>query len=312
MSGYWDEALEHQISREQLAELPPEEQRAYMRTWFFQNYEDPAERTPYESSEGGYIYIWGGPYDARDELGSEFGDVVPEAVIEGLVDELEYHCTEWTSAEKPEDYDQGVVDDIAEITSFHANFQLAISDIHELLETNVSATAEKALRRLLYVNVITAMETYLSDAFISTVVPDPKLMRRFVEINPPFRERKIKLSDVFKQMDRIEKLTKSDLRDIVWHNLKRVQPLYKGTLETSFPDDLEAIYKAVGVRHDLVHRNGKTKEGEEINISGEAITALIEKVEQFVTHIDAQLPKDENANKQSLGTNSTIDFSDKL
>jgi hypothetical protein len=276
-----------QISRKQLAELPPEEQRAYMRTWFFQKYEDPAERTPYESSEGGYIYIRGGPYDTHEELGSEFGDVVPEAVIEELVGELEYHCTEWTSAEKPEDYDQGVVDDIAEITSFHANFQVAISDIHELLETTVSATAEKALRGLLYVSVITAMETYLSAAFISTVVPDPKLMRRFVEINPPFRERKIKLSDVFKQIERIEKLAKSELRDIVWHNLKRAQPLYKGTLEIAFPDSLESIYKAVSVRHDLVHRNGKTKEGEQINISKEATTELIDKVEQFVSEIDS-------------------------
>ncbi len=310
MSGYWDETMERQISREELAKLPPEEQRAFMRTWFFQNYEDPAERTPYEGREGGYIYIWGGPYDAHEELGAEFGGIVPEAVIEELVGDLESYCTEWTSAEKPEDYDQGVVDDIAAITSFHANFQVAISDIHELLETNVSKTAEKALRRLLYVNVITAMETYLSDAFISTVVPDPELMRRFVEINPTFRDRKIKLSDVYKEMERIEKLAKSDLRDIVWHNLKRVKPLYKGTLEITFPDDLEAIFQAVGVRHDLVHRNGKTKDGEEIDISKGAITNLIDEIEKFVSHVDAQLPKEENGNKQGLAAGGTLDFSD--
>lgn len=310
MSGYWDEAMERQISREELAKLPPEAQHAFMRTWFFHNYEDPAERTPYEGREGGYIYIWGGPYDAHEELGAEFGGIVPEAVIEELVGDLESYCTEWTSAEKPEDYDQGVVDDIAAITSFHANFQVAISDIHELLETNVSKTAEKALRRLLYVNVITAIETYLSDAFISTVVPDPELMRRFVEINPTFRDRKIKLSDVYKEMERIEKLAKSDLRDIVWHNLKRVKPLYKGTLKITFPDDLEAIFQAVRVRHDLVHRNGKTKDGEEIDISKGAITDLIDEIEKFVSHVDAQLPKEENGNKRGLAAGGTLDFSD--
>ena len=32
------------------------------------NFEDPANETPYESSEGGYIYIWGGPYDALEQL----------------------------------------------------------------------------------------------------------------------------------------------------------------------------------------------------------------------------------------------------
>jgi hypothetical protein len=312
MCGYWDEAMEHRISPEDLAELEPEEQRAYMRIWFYQNYEDPAERTPYESREGGYIYIWGGPYDAREELEGEFSGIVPDEVIDELVGELEHHCLEWTSAEKPEDYDQGVVDDIAGITSFHSNFQVAIGDIYELLETNVSATAEKALRRLLYVNVITAMETYLSDAFISTVVPDPKLMRRFVEINPTFRERKIKLSDVFKEMEQIEKLAKSDLRDIVWHNLKRIKPLYTGTLGVTFPEDVESLYKAIAVRHDLVHRNGKTKEGEEIEISKEAITDLIDEVEKFVGHIDAQLPKDESNDAPGLGEDGTIDLSDEF
>ena len=39
-----------------------------MRTWFYANYEDPAECTPYESAEGGYIYIWGGPYEPEEKL----------------------------------------------------------------------------------------------------------------------------------------------------------------------------------------------------------------------------------------------------
>jgi hypothetical protein len=33
--------------------------------WFFNNFEDPVHHTPYD---GGYVWIWGGPYDARDEL----------------------------------------------------------------------------------------------------------------------------------------------------------------------------------------------------------------------------------------------------
>jgi hypothetical protein len=44
---------------------------AVMKTWFFENYEDPVENTLYESAEGGYQYIWGGPYDAHQELDAE-------------------------------------------------------------------------------------------------------------------------------------------------------------------------------------------------------------------------------------------------
>ena len=49
-------------------------------------YEDPAQNTPYDK---GYIYIWSGPYEARDEIGDEFGDLVSEDVVEAAVSEVE-------------------------------------------------------------------------------------------------------------------------------------------------------------------------------------------------------------------------------
>jgi len=57
--------------------------------WFHRNFEDPGEETPYESAEGGYIYIWGGPYEARDELGDEFAGIVPDQLIEEVAEDIE-------------------------------------------------------------------------------------------------------------------------------------------------------------------------------------------------------------------------------
>jgi len=56
--------------------------------WFRDNFEDPAEETPYEGAEGGYIYIWGGPYDAREELEDAFPEADEEA-IRLAVDEVQ-------------------------------------------------------------------------------------------------------------------------------------------------------------------------------------------------------------------------------
>ena len=52
--------------------------------WFFERYEDPAQRLPYISAEGGYQWIYGGPYDAREELAENFPDL-PDDVIEAAV-----------------------------------------------------------------------------------------------------------------------------------------------------------------------------------------------------------------------------------
>lgn len=82
---YWTADNPHGYSAEDLQHLGRDELVEVMKTWFYQNFEDPAEKTPYVSAEGGYQWIWGGPYDASEELSSEFGDHVPEDVIEEVV-----------------------------------------------------------------------------------------------------------------------------------------------------------------------------------------------------------------------------------
>lgn len=57
-----------------------------MRHWFHRNFEDPSNETPRD--EGEFVYIWGGPYDAHEELYDEFGTLVPEERIQELADEI--------------------------------------------------------------------------------------------------------------------------------------------------------------------------------------------------------------------------------
>lgn len=57
--------------------------------WFHHYFEDPAQETPYQSSEGGYLYIHGGPYDAMDQLSDKFSKYVSEEVIEAAVNEVQ-------------------------------------------------------------------------------------------------------------------------------------------------------------------------------------------------------------------------------
>jgi hypothetical protein len=48
------------------------------------------------------------------------------------------------------------------------------------------------------------------------------------------------------------------------------------------------LFKAILIRHDLVHRNGKMKEGGEHTLSKENVRNLIEQANKFISHIDTQ------------------------
>ena len=71
-----------------------------MRNWFLANYDDPANSLPYESKEGGYQWIWGGPYDAAEEIGEAFPDIDEDeksAAVDSVQDDGVY---EWTVASR--------------------------------------------------------------------------------------------------------------------------------------------------------------------------------------------------------------------
>ena len=152
------------MSADDVRESDRDTQLDVMETWFRQRFEDPAERTPYESAEGGYIWIHGGPYDAREELEPEFSGIVPDELINELADDLERECWQWAPTPSPEDYDEYLVQDISRITEYYHNFSGAILDLEKLIQTKVDESVSSVFHRMLFVNVITALETYLSDA----------------------------------------------------------------------------------------------------------------------------------------------------
>ena len=86
---YSDDDIERGVTPSALRRMGRDRQKEYMRHWFHRNFEDPAQETHYDRSEGGYIYLWGGPYDAHDELYNEFGALIPEERIQELAREIE-------------------------------------------------------------------------------------------------------------------------------------------------------------------------------------------------------------------------------
>lgn len=184
-----------------------------------------------------------------------------------------------------------LINDIARNARYLDTFQGAILDIEKLLTTKVDESVAVSFHRLLYANVITSLETYLSDAFTNTVLGNRELIRRFVERTPSFHEAHIRVSELFKEMDGIENKAKEYLFHLSWHDLERVEQLYGGTLGVKFPADAADIVTAIGTRHDIVHRNGKKRDGSDVSVTvtEKDVRQLIDAVERFVRGIDKQL-----------------------
>ena len=184
---------------------------------------------------------------------------------------------------------QYLIETVKGNSKFYDTFIESVKNVEILMEISIPRdNLRKTQNKMLYLNVIIAMETYLSDALINTVVNNNELIKKLLSKTPDFKPRKFTSKELVLWLDDTKRAAMELLLDISYHNIWKVKSMYKNVLEIDFPEDMEDIQKAVMIRHDIVHRNGKTKEGVEIAIIKENIKQIIVKAQSFIKNIDDQ------------------------
>lgn len=120
----------------------------YLVEWFHYFYEDPANETPYNSREGGYLYIKGGPYSAEEELRESFEDVVPEDAIIQAVEEIQSDgLFDWAPSHRHSDSMDFYADAVAED---YAQEEFSFDELKEIASegqgARLGSEEEKAAR----------------------------------------------------------------------------------------------------------------------------------------------------------------------
>lgn len=181
---------------------------------------------------------------------------------------------------------------ISENVSSYATFSDSIDSLSRLaMLDSPDAALQQVLYRQVYAGVVASMETYLSDTFINTVVDDKTLRNRFARATSDFAERKYKLDEVIDWERNSQTMIRKHLVDQVFHNLTKIGPLFTQVLKVNFPtgDKFADLQRIVDVRHNIVHRNGRTKKGLAIGLTVPEIDSAISNVRQFVEDIDSQI-----------------------
>ncbi|BAY74231.1 hypothetical protein NIES25_06420 [Nostoc linckia NIES-25] len=203
----------------------------------------------------------------------------------------------WHTDDTEEDYtDKDQLESILSNTAFYRTFWDEIASLRVLNKLSVlDPKAKKTLKRHIYVGVIACLETYLSDAFINTVLSNKKYFSSFFTSFKDFKEQKLGMNELLDVANKAEEIAKKAMLEVLYHNLPKVSKMYETTLNIVLPNFSE-IQKAVSIRHDLVHRNGKTKDGKEIIIDDIIVDDIISKVESFISEIDQKLNNKDNHN----------------
>ncbi len=256
-----------------------------MRNWFYANYEDPANACPYDGREGGYAYIYGGPYDANEELQDKFGGYVKDDYIEQLVSELQGECFDWSGNSNNSDwYDDDVYLALTTSDNPFDKFVQNIEGIKALADNDFKAQRKDHLLSLLYTNVITALETLFVELFVNAIDKNDDYISDFIEkgktefkVSKNFIALPFKGATIENVRDELVRSIKEHLISASWHNAERVAQRFKATFDIVTPDTklINEIELATHKRNHLVHRGGKDKEGNLVVITEQDLGELL-------------------------------------
>jgi hypothetical protein len=138
-----------------------------------------------------------------------------------------------------------------------------------LKENALPATGSSLMNRMVFAHQISAMEAFLADTVIIHVTTKPDALKRLLEEDDDLKKEKFNLAEIAADPNLVRKAVLEHLRSLMYHNIARVRVLYQTVLNIDLfkllsKDDLGTLMRAVVYRHDCVHRNGHTKEGEKL------------------------------------------------
>lgn len=175
-------------------------------------------------------------------------------------------------------------------------YTYSINQIENLLKLDIEESELKEyFYRMIYANVIASMEAYLSKTIILIVLNNNDMFWNFVN-KFDWNKEKVCMEDIKNTYDNMNIKVQTKLAEVLYHNLSKVKAMYKSILDIDILEDngeMACLNKAVNIRHDIVHRNGrKNNDGKKEdfhNISLGMIKDIILHVNKLVERVEEQI-----------------------
>jgi hypothetical protein len=210
------------------------------------------------------------------------------AKIERLKDNCRVYLEPW-ELNANYDYINDQFDAITESRINQIAFNKELDNLKEL--SNLQSDGDrlkKILNRQIFISIIGCMETFLSETFLRLTIENKIFYQAFVQTHPEFKTRKFELREIFMQQKQLDLTIKKTILDTIFHNLPTIKNMYEDTFSIHFPP-IKEMYSYVLLRHDLVHRNGKTKDGKDVEIADDYIDKVILDTKDFIEKICIEL-----------------------
>jgi hypothetical protein len=144
---------------------------------------------------------------------------------------------------------------------------------------------------MIYAHAVTILEVYLEDMVKALILSNDTFLKNTIKNVKPFCDTKFNLRDISLEEGGIKKFVLRKLSENLFHDIPKVVNIIAGIFEKKIDLDIEKIAAVTAKRHDIVHRNGKNRDGETLVIDRSAAEYAIKAVEGFTNELRNVLQK---------------------
>lgn len=237
------------------------------------------EMMQYEALQPMYEWIEENYGDDAGEEGSEEWEEAVQA-FEDYCERQQQQEEYWYHQEDLEWY----IYTQSQVGKFHTQIQSVI----ELLDVQAANETQFSLLVMLHGHIVAAVESYLASTFIYKVTNSDILIRKLVETDPVLAKMKFTLKEIYEKHENLQLTVASYLRDLIFHDLAKVKPMFKDVLGCDF-GDITWLFEAINIRHHCVHRAGLDKEGCRVDLTKASIRELAFQSKKLVNSVESSV-----------------------
>jgi len=149
------------------------------------------------------------------------------------------------------------------------------------------------INRMVFSQLVGALEAYLGDTLIKAVMQKPEALTRLLTADRDLNKEKYTLAEIAGQPDLIRDKVAAYLRSIIYHNLAKVDFLYSAALQVRIlvnEEDNAKLIQAINHRHDCVHRNGRDKDGNRLTVfTKEHVQSVADLMRKVVDRVEVEV-----------------------
>lgn len=168
-------------------------------------------------------------------------------------------------------------------------FDRDIKELRHMLLSNTATQNNHTLLKMIIAHSVTVLEVYLEDITKSLITSNDKYLSNTIKNVRPFSDTPFKLSELSFDKDGIRKFVLGKLSENLYHDIPKVVNIIGGVIGRKIKIQIDDVCRSTKIRHDIVHRNGRDTEGEQIDISHALALDILQAIESFVNQLHIEL-----------------------